>query len=362
MSDIGNIYKITNKTEQKSYVGQTTFAILKRYNEHVKDSAKHEIGCRLLMAAIQKYGSDDFIIEELGNYSDNDLDHYEEYHIKEHNTLSPNGYNLTTGGKKGFKFCEETLKILQEENMGHRMKPKKRKYDDDADLPKYITIVRNTDKDPIGCLVNNFPIGVNTKNYISKKFMSIDLTIEHNILLAKRYLLDLHEQYKKDLQKIKNKRVAQEKQLVDYDFDITKMEFILPVELMEIHKDNILMGYKFVKDDSEFTKQQTLTDNLFDSLLYLNKYDLLIKNKTFVVPELPNGMLHFKDKNRVGTFLEGFRVRTGYKVNMNPNPKAKKNVPIYKKFCDMDKSLEEKYNAAKNFYDTLDIYKQHQHG
>ena len=78
----------------KSYIGQTN-DYARRCRLHRSKSS----GCKAISNAIQKYGWDNFthkIIED--NLSLEDANELEEFLIEECNTLSPNGYNLKTGG------------------------------------------------------------------------------------------------------------------------------------------------------------------------------------------------------------------------------------------------------------------------
>lgn len=101
---MGYIYKITNLFNNKSYVGLTNRSNPKhRFWEHLKPS---RVKVSALSSAIIKYGKENFkfeIIEET-----NELEIREQFFIKELNTLSPNGYNLTTGGENP-KFTEAEL-------------------------------------------------------------------------------------------------------------------------------------------------------------------------------------------------------------------------------------------------------------
>jgi group I intron endonuclease len=109
----GEIYKITNKTNNKLYIGQTRshylnkekyrpFGFLKRFKSHLS-AAKHSnkrSSCRYLNSAINKYGSENFICELITTCKIEELDDYEIKYIQELNTKYPNGYNLTNGGQK----------------------------------------------------------------------------------------------------------------------------------------------------------------------------------------------------------------------------------------------------------------------
>lgn len=105
----GKIYCITCLFNNKKYIGQTSGQLKKRIYRHKKDS-QSKIK-QAIHHAIAKYGFDNFNIElvESNITSKEMLNKREKYWIKELNTLAPNGYNLTTGGKV-FKISEETRK------------------------------------------------------------------------------------------------------------------------------------------------------------------------------------------------------------------------------------------------------------
>ena len=54
------IYKITNRINQKVYIGQTSFSVEKRWKEHVQDINKHLD--RPLYRALSKYGIENFSV------------------------------------------------------------------------------------------------------------------------------------------------------------------------------------------------------------------------------------------------------------------------------------------------------------
>ena len=89
------IYKITNLINSKVYIGQTRYSLAHRWSAHCR-TRSHSTA---LTAAIQKYGRENFKKEILNTYNDlESLNIAEREAIKEYNSLSPNGYNLTIGG------------------------------------------------------------------------------------------------------------------------------------------------------------------------------------------------------------------------------------------------------------------------
>lgn len=53
------VYKITNKINDKIYIGQTTRSLKDRWRNHLSQYS----GCVAIKNAIDKYGADNFIIE-----------------------------------------------------------------------------------------------------------------------------------------------------------------------------------------------------------------------------------------------------------------------------------------------------------
>lgn len=107
------IYKITNKTTGKCYIGQTTLPLSRRWYKHTHDSK-----CPAIRDAIKKYGKDNFQIEIIDRAKTLDeLNEKECYWINFYNSLVPNGYNLRDGGMN-YKCSETTKKKLSELNSG----------------------------------------------------------------------------------------------------------------------------------------------------------------------------------------------------------------------------------------------------
>lgn len=96
---IAYIYKVTNKVNGKSYIGQTTQTVEKRWKKH-QSCVIHgkERGSPAFHRAILKYGVDNFVIDTLFVVFDRpSLDALEIESIKAFDTIQ-NGYNLHAGG------------------------------------------------------------------------------------------------------------------------------------------------------------------------------------------------------------------------------------------------------------------------
>lgn len=95
------IYKLTNKVTKKSYVGQTTNTVERRFTFH-KSSAKR--GSKTpLHEAISKYGAENFVLEIIDeNIPEGSADDCERFWIKKLKTRFPDGYNLQGGGKSAY--------------------------------------------------------------------------------------------------------------------------------------------------------------------------------------------------------------------------------------------------------------------
>lgn len=117
----GTIYIATNLKNGKQYVGQTTRTLQRRIYEH-KTYDKSGI----LHKAIQKYDNKNFKWIFF-SCPEEDLDWTETFLLKELNTLSPNGYNLETGGNKNKHLSEETKgKLRNIQQKWHKNNPEAR--------------------------------------------------------------------------------------------------------------------------------------------------------------------------------------------------------------------------------------------
>jgi group I intron endonuclease len=114
MSKIYCIYKHTSPSG-KSYIGQT-----KNYKNRCREHQKIP-SCPAFHNAIKKHGWENFkskiLIEGL---TLEEANYWEEFFILEHKTLSPNGYNLNTGGGNP-RLSEETIERMRQKQLGTKM-------------------------------------------------------------------------------------------------------------------------------------------------------------------------------------------------------------------------------------------------
>lgn len=96
------VYKITNKINQKVYIGKSNNPEVRwKIHLYTVNHSEKKHGFSYIHAAIRKYGIENFIFEIIGDYSsEEDALSAEIKYIKEHNSRDREiGYNLTNGGE-----------------------------------------------------------------------------------------------------------------------------------------------------------------------------------------------------------------------------------------------------------------------
>lgn len=111
------IYKITNKINGKSYIGQSIHCG-KRLDEHCK-------GNQFIDEIIQLDGVQNFTFEILREVNKTELSFWEDYYIQMYNTIFPNGYN------KRWNCSEDLRKVMFKTEISDQ---KKEERDDDIIL------------------------------------------------------------------------------------------------------------------------------------------------------------------------------------------------------------------------------------
>ena len=105
------VYKVTNKINDKSYVG---YHITENSDDGYLGSGTY------IKRAIKRYGTENFEREILEHCSFDTVLDRETYWIKKLNTKNPNGYNFTDGGigSPGRVYSEETKRKIGAKSKG----------------------------------------------------------------------------------------------------------------------------------------------------------------------------------------------------------------------------------------------------
>ncbi len=96
------IYRITNPTNGKTYIGKTASSAEYRWKIHVRTARSNgsRVSQQAIHRAIRKYGAESFVVETLYHAkTEEELSKMETFFIILHQShRSENGYNLTLGG------------------------------------------------------------------------------------------------------------------------------------------------------------------------------------------------------------------------------------------------------------------------
>ena len=139
----GFIYKITNKVNGKSYIGQTIQNVKERFYQHCATKCSQAILNMVIHKAITKYGKSNFTIEVIEEVESANLNDRERYWIKYYDSYN-NGYNSTEGGQDGIKLFKnlDTESIIREYKSGKSLREIGRLFNVDKQTIKDL-LVRN---------------------------------------------------------------------------------------------------------------------------------------------------------------------------------------------------------------------------
>jgi group I intron endonuclease len=177
----GVIYVITNIVNSKQYIGQAVnnlsngreWGSKKRFQKHLYEARTNKCSCRLLENAIRKYGEHNFLVEDLTEVEISKLNLMEKKFIEEHNTLSPNGYNLMTGGSNGRLHSTETKLLMSSTRTGKKHSETTKEKIGEAHLGKKLN--GNT-KEKIGKSSKYRNMSFDNKTKITSALKKLDLT------------------------------------------------------------------------------------------------------------------------------------------------------------------------------------------
>lgn len=385
----GEIYMITNKSSNKSYVGQAKKYVGKydkewgtrgRWKSHVYN-ANHskKDHCALLNNAIRKYGKKDFTVKKLCDCKDKEeMNQMETEYINKFNTLVPNGYNLNTGGysgsdsqstkekkrvmRLGKKHSIKTKENISNGQLGNRRNKLTRKHPEDEHLPKYLGAMRKNGK-IVGYQINSYPIGITEKKYFRKVFGVTSMrSLKVCLYEAYEYLEELNEKYSGIHEKIavhkkilkSNKPAITKKTEIQLD---QLPKYVFPVYHPE-NKNKIGYYVEGVLDHEgnpypkkTFTSKKTNKWNLNDAKLYIKDCEIKNQDHLFKIPEkfeTSRQRKYADDDNNLPKYVSVYRqkgVKIGYNIAIpyviKPNGKK-----YTKKFANKKLSMQEKLNLC----------------
>jgi len=106
----------------KEYIGTSVNPVSHRVSRHLYAAKNNRDNCMAITRAIRKYGLAAFVVQVIGKAANHEeLMRMEVAAIQEHNTLRPNGYNISLGGVGARRPCSETTRQL----ISERLKAKK---------------------------------------------------------------------------------------------------------------------------------------------------------------------------------------------------------------------------------------------
>lgn len=139
----GFIYKITNKINGKSYIGQTIQNVKERFYQHCATKCNQAVLNMVIHKAINKYGKSNFTVEVIEEVESTNLNDRERYWIKYYDSYN-NGCNSTKGGQDGIKLFKnlDTKSIVREYKSGKSLREIGRLFNVDKQTIKDL-LVRN---------------------------------------------------------------------------------------------------------------------------------------------------------------------------------------------------------------------------
>ena len=179
----GFIYKITNKINGKSYIGQTIQNVKERFYQHCATKCIQAILNMVIHKAINKYGKSKFTIEVIEEVESTNLNDRERYWIRYYDSYN-NGYNSTKGGQDGIKLFKnlDTESIVREYKSGKSLREIGRLFNVDKQTIKDLLVRNNInlrttrtyklsqkDREDI---IKDLSLGLSRKEIISKWHIS----------------------------------------------------------------------------------------------------------------------------------------------------------------------------------------------
>jgi hypothetical protein len=362
-----DIYLITCKVNNRKYVGAASklstngkrWGTIGRWKSHIKSSFKVEDRAYNyeIHKAIREHGIESFEVQTICETSDPDTQ--EQYYIKHYNSLHPNGYNLTEGGKNGKhceminekkrvergEFSEESRQNMSEGQLGKRYTHEiDRKNAEDKELPKYISSIRRNNE-LLGYQVKKFPIGTDKKEYIYKTFKNkanptaaLQKAIEHLEQLKIQYAEKL--EVKEDEKESKSKATAMNLPKFVYPTDDEKyfvkgLKDYGKVDIPRFDFENVDTAVAFIQEVAKYNDAKKLPFRW--SLIMLSE------------DEKKSKVLEFIEKTTYAGIHNGYAVKFVEKYDEKDKP-----VKIVKTFVGPS-PMEEKLAQATTYIQDIAI-------
>lgn len=383
----GDIYIVTCTVTNKSYVGQAQKYITKnkqkwgyekRWLRHIYEAETNKKGKnQLIHQMIREHGKDAFELKLITESDLKDLDKLEKHYIQEYNTIEPNGYNMTSGGKgetthsdlanekkkiRRKEFTEEAKLNMSNGQLGKRYEVLRRNTDN-GDLPKYIGKLMRNGKH-VGYRVR-FNNGIDKKTIVEKKFQN-EKNLEKCLENAIEHVKELQDMYDKERKKhdmsIANKLIVLD--IIDKNIEPDLPKYVYPVLVDKNINGYFVFGLRDC-DGSEiprrdFTSHQN-THNLNNCVKFIELVHKM--NKFGNIPEdwmtvdIPRREKSYDLPNHIReTYYKG--VHSGYRVEyFIKYDENKKQVVESKCFTSKKFSMEEKLNLATEYLE--EIKKKH---
>lgn len=175
----GFIYKITNKINGKSYIGQTIQNVKERFYQHCSIKCSQEVLNMAIHRAINKYGKSNFTLEVIEEVESTNLNDREKYWIKYYDSYN-NGYNSTEGGQDGVKLFKNLNieYVIKEYNSGKSLREVGKLFNVDKQTIKDLLVRNNinlrttrtyklSQKDR-EYIINDLSLGLSRKEIVNK--------------------------------------------------------------------------------------------------------------------------------------------------------------------------------------------------
>ena len=281
------LYILTNNITGKKYIGQACsflssgikYGSHKRWISHKSRARNGKTGCPALYNAIIKYNEDNFSLEILLKCDSGMIDYYEKLFIDIYDTISPNGYNLESGGKLNTNMNDSSKDLLSQ---AHRFR---RVNDDDLMRIRNLMSKFGIDNLPRGFVFSHdTKIGVegfsvSCKGY-KASFLAKNRSLEekfklaldyYNILISSCCEIDLGT-FNQHIISTSRKLISQSKRKIYHEVELAMKELGIVEIPMYIQYEKRMNRFNVKHPDfpNKYIRKNTLIETLKEAINYLN--------------------------------------------------------------------------------------------